>query len=112
MIALGNPSHRTATSGPILGRSFIQPLERTLMAKLSKWIGLTDRPHGIYIRPHEAGGYTCGRWTKQPLGMGYRFEHIGQAATVEACREALEVADKAIERRTMLLNKRTSKRSG
>lgn len=76
------------------------------MAKLGKWIGLADRPQGIYIRPHEDGGYSCGRWTKQPMGLGFRFEHVGKAATVEACRGLLDEADAGIEARTRLLNKR------
>jgi hypothetical protein len=81
------------------------------MAKLAKWIGLSDRPHGIYIRPHEQGsGYTCGRWFKQPLGLGYRFEHVGEGATVEACRAVLEGADVDAERRTRQLNLRRRSR--
>jgi hypothetical protein len=111
MIALGQPSHHKG--GPILGRSYIPTKERTLMAKaISKWIGLSeDRPSGTYIRPHGHGlqGYSYGRWSRQFLGH-YRFDHLGSAATVEACKEALAEADRAAERHSAALNKRRKRR--
>lgn len=106
MIALGGGSWRRST-GPILtGRTYTdrQPGDNRMSTKIAKlWEGLTATGlSGTYIRPH-AGGYAFGRWWNNP--WGYRFEHLGERSTVEACREALAGLDKSLERKAEKLRR-------
>lgn len=77
---------------------------------MTKWQGLTTAAHGTYIRPMTGAGYEFGRWARSLIpSLGYRFDKLGERATVDECKEAFKGIDAEAERRTRSLNKRRSR---